>query len=147
MSKTLLPIVAAADNFLYLPPVSTWTTPKTPPTPEVYIPFHLTAADYKAGLSPIGLLRPSVFELLCPNLSIGGGDGSSGSPMQAFCVIREGDNVAAVYLDPWVIEQNRIDEVLNDLADEWRFEELFPGPLGGMFTCAETKCRVLVLMM
>lgn len=60
-ARSLLHVVAAADKF----PSHDGPYPTIhPSTKEQYVPFHLTHADYRSGLTPVGLLRPQVVERL-----------------------------------------------------------------------------------
>lgn len=129
MTKSLLPAVAAADNFVYLPHASRWPTFNSPPTPEVYIPLHLSAKDFEAGLPPIGLLRPEVIEALAPHSAAG----ASTKPLTLL-----GTNATeAVCFSADVVKDSSFGKVLNDLAVQWRNGRRFPGPLDGM--CYESE--------
>jgi len=124
MTKSLLPVVAAADNFLYLPHASRWPSLNSPPTPEVYIPLHLSAKDFEAGLPPIGLLRPGVMEALAPHSAVG----ASIKPLTLLGC----SGTEAVCFSADVVKNLSFGKVLNDLAVQWRKEGRFPGPLDGM---------------
>jgi hypothetical protein len=126
MPKSLLPVVAAADNFLYLPHASRWSSPNSPPTPEVYISLHLSAKDFETGLPPIGLLRPEVIEALAPHSGLK----SSTKPMTLLGA--NANDTEAVCFSEDVVEDMSFGEVLNGLAVEWKKEGRFPGPLNGM---------------
>lgn len=123
MPKSLLPIVATADNYPYIPHGSSWEKAGVPPTPEVYIPFHLTDEDQANGLPPVGLLRPIVLECLLPR---------AGQNSDPFKVLYDPHHVIiGLCFNNWVVEQGKIGQTMNDIAVQWRDEGKFPGPLGG----------------
>lgn len=124
MSRSLLPIVAAADNFPYLPHTNQWKDVRSPPTPEVYLPFYLTAEDRKNDVPPIGLIRPEVLECMKSMC------GKNTEPFQIMS--SEPDSVHdAICFNDWVVRQGKMGEVMNDIATKWRDDGKFPGPLGG----------------
>ena len=126
--RSLLPVVAAADNF---PPFHEPYPTRHPITTEAYVPLHLTLADHLAGLPPIGLLRPDVLgelrQLRSPHFveHSGGAPGEDG---------RWKPETHCVYLADDIIEEGPegVGEVIQSLAEKWKREGKFPGPLGGM---------------
>ena len=123
MPRSLLPIVASADNFPYLPHRSKWQQQGVPPTPEVYIPFHLTAKDQEEGLPPIGLIRPDVLQHLRSRA------GTGSEPFKILVDSHEAER--GICFHDWVGDQGQMGQVMNDVAVRWRDEGKFPGPLGG----------------
>jgi len=124
MSRSLLPIVAAADNFPYLPHTSRWQDARLPPTPEVYIPFYLTAEDQANDVPPVGLIRPEVFKSMHSLF------GDDTEPFKPLSTQTNGVNNGICFND-WVVQQSKMGEVMNEIAVKWRDEGKFPGPLGG----------------
>jgi hypothetical protein len=124
MSRSLLPIVAAADNFPYLPHTSRWKDVRSPPTPEVYIPFYLTAEDQANDVPPVGLIRPEVLECMKSQL------GDDTQPFKLLSTCPEGVKNGMCFND-WVVKQGKMGEVMNEISVKWRDEGKFPGPLGG----------------
>lgn len=137
MPRSLLPVVAAADNFPYSPSSSSGSS-----VLETYIPFHLTSADYANDLPPVGQLRPEVYDAIASKAirSTSNAPGpSSDNPFRLLDNTGRRDEssqekVAICFAD-WVVEQGKMGEVMNDLASTWRQEGKFPGPLAGMFMC------------
>lgn len=134
--RSLLPIVAAADNF---PPYDGIYPAAHPVTLEKYTPFHLCRADYEAGLVPVGLIRPAVLLELQAFLDDSVASPSSSS-RKAFELAERGriepdglhvTEVQAVYFAEWAVQEGKMTEVINDLARRWKDEGKFPGPLGG----------------
>jgi hypothetical protein len=124
MSRSLLPIVAAADNFPYLPHTSRWKDARSPPTPEVYIPFYLTAEDQANDVPPVGLIRPEVLECM---RSLFGDDKE---PFKLLSAENDGVHNGICFND-WVVKQGKMGEFMNEISVKWRDEGKFPGPLGG----------------
>jgi hypothetical protein len=124
MSRSLLPIVAAADNFPYLPHTSRWKDARSPPTPEVYIPFYLTAEDQANDVPPVGLIRPEVLECM---RSLFGDDKE---PFKLLSAENDGVHNGICFND-WVVKQGKMGQVMNEISVKWRDEGKFPGPLGG----------------
>lgn len=136
-TKTLLPVVVAADNF----PSSPLTDPypsRNPTTGERLVPFHLTFADHHAALPPLGYIRQEVLAELeqderepttCP------------WQFHSSAVAEEdGDldlRVECVFFAEWVIEggSETMGKVMQETAERWREEGKFPGPLGGEQLC------------
>lgn len=124
MSRSLVPIVAAADNFAYLPHMSRWKDARSPPTPEVYIPFYLTAEDQANDVPPVGLIRPEVLECM---RSLFGDDKE---PFKLLSAENDGVHNGICFND-WVVKQGKMGQVMNEISVKWRDEGKFPGPLGG----------------
>ena len=124
MSRSLLPIVAAADNFPYLPHTSRWQDARSPPTPEVYIPFYLSAEDQANDVPPVGLTRPEVLKSMHSLF------GDDAEPFKLLSTQTNGVNNGISFND-WVVQQSKMGEVMNEIAVKWRDEGKFPGPLGG----------------
>jgi len=128
MPRSLLPVVAAADNFPYLASSSSQQAGL-----EAYIPFHLTAQDCTNDLCPVGALRPEVYEAIASSSS---SSESTDKPFRtiASSSVQQGRDAGrkAICFANWVVEQGKMGEVMNDLATTWRKEGKFPGPLAGM---------------
>jgi len=124
MSRSLLPIVAAADNFPYLPHTSRWQDARSPPTPEMYIPFYLTAEDQANDVPPVGLIRPEVLKSMHSLF------GDDTEPFKLLSTQTKGVNNGICFND-WVVQQGKMGEVMNGIAVKWRDGGKFPGPLGG----------------
>jgi hypothetical protein len=116
--------VAAADNFPYH-----FDVPQGPPDSEseVYVPFHLTAADFKAGLPPLGHLRPDVFSAL----QVYSAEESDPSATMPFTILGSRVETQAVCFSQSTVDQGKMGEILNDIVVRWKKEGKFPGPLGG----------------
>jgi hypothetical protein len=124
MSRSLLPIVAAADNFTYLPHTKRWKDTQSPPTPEVYIAFYLTEDDQTNDVPPIGLIRPEVLECMQPLI------GDDTKPFRTLSTGQHSVNNGICFSEG-VIEQGKMGQVMNEIAVRWRDEAKFPGALGG----------------
>jgi hypothetical protein len=124
MSRSILPIVAAADNFPYLPHTNRWKDARSPPTPEVYIPFYLTAEDQANDVPPVGLIRPEVLKCMKPLF---------GNDKEPFKLLSTGTDCVTngICFNDWVVKQGKVGEVMNEISVKWRDEGKFPGPLGG----------------
>lgn len=127
--RSLLPIVATADNF---PPHEGPYPLFHPVSLEKYAPFHLCRADYDSACHPVGLLRPHI--LIEVQSAV------QSSTRAAFEFVEEGkvgadgefvNEVKAVHFAEWVVKEDKMTEIMNDLAVRWRDEGRFPGPLGG----------------
>lgn len=156
--RSLLPIIAAADNF----PAHPGRFPTSHPlTSERYVPFHLTFSDHQRGLAPVGLLRPDVLaEMLaderdaetCPwqfhhvavplapldkSAETGASDqatpgGGSGDRMDVEDEELE-LQVECVFLADWVVRGGKetMGRVMNETAVRWRDAGKFSEALGG----------------
>lgn len=91
MTHSLLPLLQALTGFPSNPSHPTPAYPThSPDRKERYVPFHLTFADYQAGLPPIGVLRPEVVCALQEN--------AQGQQCRAGGVeVREGDEVGVLW--------------------------------------------------
>ena len=118
MTRSLLPIVATADNF---PPHEGRYPLFHPVTREVYTPFHLSLADFQADLLPVGLLRPLVLLELKEEVQ----DSTRGAFefVTSRNVSHDGavvESVKAVHFAEWVIEEGKMTEVMGYLAEKLR---------------------------
>ncbi|WVQ80451.1 hypothetical protein IAT38_002556 [Cryptococcus sp. DSM 104549] len=127
-TRSLLPVVAAADNF------PQYALPPSPPPPP-YVPFHLTLSDHLAHLPPLGLLRPDVVRAMREYTS-----SASGSGVWAFHEEGKGDetgtfvkSTVCVYFTEEVVQggAERLSAVMAEVAKKWREDGTFPGPLAG----------------
>lgn len=132
-SKSLLPVVIAADNFpghLYADYFPTFH----PVSGERYVPFHLTFADYQARLPPIGQLRPDVLAELQSDERE-----SESCPWQFHSSAEDNKDddlelqVRCAFFADWVVAggKDMMGKVMQEAAEKWREEGKFPGPLGG----------------
>jgi hypothetical protein len=141
MPRSLLPVVAAADNFPYLASSSSQQAGL-----EAYVPFHLTATDCTNDFCPVGALRPAVYEAIASSSS---SSESSDKPFRTIVSSSEqqggdGGRKAICFAD-WVVEQGKMGEVMNDLATTWRKEGKFPGPLAGTYISTTVQSGGMLL--
>lgn len=153
--RSLLGIVKAADNFP-AHPHSPFPT-HSPDGSERYVPFHLTFADYQAGLPPLGLLRPVVLqELQSEDSEDQGIEGGNRTPSlwQFYStataaksgpgdVNTSGDEdqdmeqldleVQCVFLADWAIRDGglAIGREIQRIAERWKKDGLFKKQLDG----------------
>lgn len=129
--RSLLPIVAAADNF----PSHSGLYPSSHPTShEPYVPLHLTAQDHQNHFAPVGLLRKDVILALKEEVNAASGLKSAWEILEVSMSDESGaivKQVECVHFAQWVLEEDKMGEVMNALAGKWRKEGKFPGPLDG----------------
>jgi hypothetical protein len=125
---SLLDIVAAADNFPYPSKKTSDLGPE-----DRYVPFYLTAEDYLAGLTPIGLLRAEVLAALKPFLSTEVNYEQTASLARP--LVRAQDkgpsDVGALYFGNDIVRDGLMPTVMDNIISDWKGKGLFPRQLGG----------------
>ena len=131
--RSLLPVVLASDNFPSDPYQHPYPT-TNPNNGETFTPFHLTFEDYRNGLIPVGLLRPSVLAVLQED-----DRDSATCPWQFHSTATGGEeddlelSVKCVFFADWVVQggTEAMSKVMQDTAERWRDEGKFESQLKG----------------
>lgn len=136
--SSLLDIINIADNL----PLQT-ITPRpieSPDGSERYVPFHVSHADFNAGIPPMGLLRPQVVYELQEAMKERA-DGflvfhqESGPTSHSETQDSKPADIICVCFADWAVERGgqEMEKLLQHVVMKWKEEGKFASQLGGEF--------------